>query len=130
MTDKIPVRGEIDVDVCYKPKKPVYPKDETLNYRWFRNNVGFHRYEDWLDMVRKRPCMNCGLPGPSTVHHIAGSFGSKKTSDYAVIPLCLERGCHQAFENDKRLHDKGVAMLAKFLTDLIAEMYETERGEK
>lgn len=47
-----------------------------------------------LSSVKALPCVCCGAPGPSDAHHVfSGRYGSRKTSDYEVIPLC--RWCHQ-----------------------------------
>lgn len=50
-------------------------------------------------LIRSLPCMVCGKPGPSTLHHPHGGSmryrgvhkaGGKKTSDFLVIPLCVD----------------------------------------
>lgn len=44
--------------------------------------------------VARLPCVVCGKPGPSEVHHcISGRFGQAKASDFETIPLCAE--CHR-----------------------------------
>jgi hypothetical protein len=39
--------------------------------------------------VKSLPCVICGKPGPSDAHHvICDRYGSRKVSDFEVIPLC------------------------------------------
>jgi hypothetical protein len=115
----IPLIGKIDVDM-HRPPKPIYPHgtDETIWFRWGKDNVGFHRDPDWLKIVRTQPCMNCGAPEPSDPHHIWASSMSLKSSDLACIPLC--RTCHEAFERDRGLKNKAPVMLAIFLVRFVA----------
>jgi hypothetical protein len=103
-----------------RPAKPIYPHgEETQNYRYGRSNVGYHRDEGWLAIVRTEPCMHCGHPGPSDPHHVFGGLNGIKHSDLACIPLC--RQCHEAFERDRALKDRGPVMLAVFLVKLLAK---------
>ena len=103
-----------------RPSKPVYPNgEETQNYRYGRSNVGYHRDPSWLEIVRQEPCMHCNAPGPSDPHHVFSGLHGTKTSDLACIPLC--RGCHEAFERDRGLKDRGPVMLAVFLVKLLAK---------
>src|SRR6056297_845812 len=45
----------------------------------------------YMQAVKRLPCVVCGAPPPSEAHHcINGRFGSRKTSDFDVIPLCAE----------------------------------------
>lgn len=43
----------------------------------------------YMMAVKQLPCAVCGAPPPSDAHHvICGRYGSRKTSDFDVIPLC------------------------------------------
>ncbi len=43
--------------------------------------------------VKELPCVICLRPGPSDAHHVfCGRYGTRKASDFEVIPLC--RLCH------------------------------------
>lgn len=43
----------------------------------------------YMGEVKKLPCAVCGAPGPSDAHHcFHNRYGSRKSSDYDVIPLC------------------------------------------
>ena len=44
--------------------------------------------------VAQLPCVACGRPGPSEVHHvICGRFGQHRASDFDTISLCPS--CHR-----------------------------------
>jgi len=44
--------------------------------------------------VRALPCVVCGKPGPSDVHHcIHGRYSARRVSDFKVISLCEK--CHR-----------------------------------
>lgn len=54
--------------------------------------------------VAELPCVICGKPGPSEVHHcICGRYGQRRASDRETIPLCI--WCHrfglEAIHSDK-----------------------------
>lgn len=43
----------------------------------------------YMRTVKCLPCAVCGSPPPSDAHHvICGRYGSKRASDFDVIPLC------------------------------------------
>lgn len=47
----------------------------------------------YMAAVKQLPCCICGAHGPSDAHHVIhGRYGSRKSSDFDVIPLC--RSCH------------------------------------
>ena len=44
--------------------------------------------------VKALPCVVCGRAGPSDAHHcICDRYGTRRASDFDVIPLC--KACHQ-----------------------------------
>ena len=53
------------------------------------------RDPDYLERVRKLPCVSCGYPPPSVAHHVSGMARGvgQKISDYDTIPLC-QNPCH------------------------------------
>lgn len=56
------------------------------------------RVSSYLNDVRGRPCLVCGLPGE--VHHVTYAQPralGKKTSDHYTVPLC--HGCHMKLHN-------------------------------
>lgn len=67
-----------------KPIKPVSDKKRK------------HRASDegkealaYMGKVKQLPCAVCGAHGPSDVHHVFHDrFGSRRSSDFDVIPLC------------------------------------------
>lgn len=66
---------------------PIGPKAQ-------RPERGTAQARSHLERVKRLPCVICGRPGPSDAHHcICGRYGSRKVSDFAVIPLCKQ--CHQ-----------------------------------
>lgn len=47
-----------------------------------------------MAQVKLLPCVVCGKPGPSDVHHcIHGRYSARRASDFETIPLCVE--CHR-----------------------------------
>ena len=55
------------------------------------------RSEKYLSFVRNQKCSYCDTEFRIDSHHVTGSYGSLKTSDFLTIPLC--RGCHTMLEN-------------------------------
>jgi 5-methylcytosine-specific restriction endonuclease McrA len=60
----------------------------------------------YMAVVKSLPCAVCGAPAPSDAHHVIHDrFGTRKTSDFDVIPLC--RKCHlegpEAIHNGKQI---------------------------
>jgi len=60
----------------------------------------------YMRAVKGLPCCICGHPPPSDAHHpICGRYGTRKASDWDVIPLC--KAHHQdgpdAIHNNKAL---------------------------
>lgn len=54
--------------------------------------------ENYLKLIRLRPCWFCNSPGPSDPHHIRGrGTGSVKRNDFGTMPLC--RDCHSRLGN-------------------------------
>ena len=44
---------------------------------------------EYMGKVKQLPCCICGAPGPCEAHHpIHDRFGTRKSSDFDVIPLC------------------------------------------
>lgn len=55
---------------------------------------GTTRARAHIERVKQLPCVVCHAPGPSDAHHcICGRYGSRRVSDFEVIPLCKD--CHQ-----------------------------------
>lgn len=43
----------------------------------------------YVGLVKQLGCAVCGAPGPSDAHHVIHDrYGSRKSSDFDVIPLC------------------------------------------
>lgn len=100
----------------------VLPTTETIDFRWFRAQVGFDRSDSHLSIVRDYPCIVCDAPAPSEPHHICASYGPAKTSDYATIPVC--RSCHEKFESDNSTKQRAVYFLALFHIRLFRDIYQ------
>lgn len=64
-----------------------------------------------LNWVRSQPCAKCGNTNRSEAHHVFGSMGSLKSSDYTTIPLCNE--CHQWIEQNPRENKTMIELLIK-----------------
>ena len=48
----------------------------------------------YMGKVKQLPCAVCRAPAPSDAHHvICGRYGTRKASDFDVIPLCAP--CHR-----------------------------------
>lgn len=44
---------------------------------------------EYMGKVKQLPCCVCGAPAPSDAHHCYhGRYGSRRSSDFDVIPLC------------------------------------------
>lgn len=62
--------------------------------------------------VARLPCLLCGKPGPSTIHHVRHRIersGTQARSHKRVVPLCP--ACHQHDHGKasvERLHESGI----------------------
>ena len=94
------------------------------------------RSEAYLDHVRRKPCCNCGEPGPSDPHHLGprGSSGMGwKCSDAFTAPLCRE--CHTIWHSEARFplksRDESVRIQIDAQRQCLAEWAESKTpGEK
>jgi len=74
--------------------------------------------------VKQLPCVICGKPGPSDVHHvICDRYGTSRASDFDTIPLC--KAHHQ--DGPEAIHNGKASWVAKHGPDhgflpLVAEM--------
>lgn len=60
--------------------------------------------------VKMLPCVICGAPPPSDAHHcICDRFGTRKASDFEVIPLCKKH--HQ--DGPEAIHNGKASWVAK-----------------
>jgi hypothetical protein len=60
--------------------------------------------------VKSLPCVICQKPGPSDAHHcIVGRYGTRKASDFDVIPLCKDH--HQ--DGPEAIHNGKASWVAK-----------------
>ena len=78
--------------------------------------------------VKKLPCVICGRSGPSDAHHtFCGRYGSRRTSDFDVIPLCKD--CHQ--DGPNAIHRNKKSWIARNGpdTDYIEQTREAVRNE-
>lgn len=94
---------------------------------WFsmlRNRVGFTRNAEYLATIREHACIACGAPGPSDPHHVFGSFVSRKTSDFATIPLC--RPCHDRTEREKAFREECMVWLVLILLETVDQSHKEE----
>ena len=56
-------------------------------------NTGKVVDEDYLDFIRRQPCVGCGKAGPSDPDHLsARGWRESKRVDWYAIPMC--RTCH------------------------------------
>ena len=86
------------------------PTDFDLAYKWLRGTLPFKKDADYLALVRKYPCIVCGAPAPSEVHHVASGYHGGKTTDYLTVPLCNRH--HAQTETD---HNFMVEMLKYYV---------------
>jgi hypothetical protein len=62
--------------------------------RAYRASEEGQRALAYMQAVKRLPCVVCAAPPPSEAHHcINGRYGSRKASDFDVIPLCAP--CHR-----------------------------------
>jgi len=67
-----------------KPMKKV--SKAKADYRASDEGKAARKY---VGMVKQLPCAVCGAPGPSDAHHVIHDrYGSRKSSDFDVVPLC------------------------------------------
>lgn len=79
-----------------------------------------HRSKAYLGFIRDKNCLLCDAPGPSDPHHVFGSFGPRKTSDYHCVPLC--RPCHTLAEAKPLSHrDDFIAWIVINLTEWVSK---------
>lgn len=72
-------------------KKPKPMKQISDSRKKYRNSVEGKAAAEYMAKVKQLPCAITGKAGPSDVHHcISGRYGSRKASDWDVIPLCVE----------------------------------------
>jgi len=75
---------------------------------------GTKRAKAYIEQVKQLPCVICGRSGPSDAHHIiCERYGSAKTSDFDVIPLCKEH--HQV--GPDAIHNGKSSWVAKYGND-------------
>lgn len=69
------------------------------------------------------PCIVCGKPGPSTIHHVRHTIersGTLARRHDRVVPLCPEHHFEQhGPESVESLHEKGI--FERFGVDLMKE---------
>ena len=69
--------------------------ENDILFNRLKNNVGFHRSKKFKDWFHKE------YPEPGTeMHHLFGSYTSKKTSDYCSIPLPYNHVESEAHRNN------------------------------
>lgn len=57
----------------------------------YRNSAEGKAAMEYMGKVKQLPCAITGKPGPSDAHHcICGRYGTRKSSDFDVIPLSPE----------------------------------------
>ena len=79
--------------------------------------------------VKALPCVICGAQGPNDAHHVqSGRYGTRKASDWEVIPLCRKDHTEgpQAYHRDKRAWEARHGPDHGFLP-LVAEMLKMSR---
>lgn len=64
--------------------------------RFYASDTGKVVDEDYLDYIRKLPCVGCGRTPVDPDHLIARGFEEGKRVDYYAIPMC--RQCHSERE--------------------------------
>jgi hypothetical protein len=90
--------------------------DLEITYKRLRSYLApKERDPKYLKFVRSLPCCRCG--SPAEPHHIFGSYGSLKTSDYGAVPLC--RNHHQDYELGRASNPELVEEVVKTLVRYI-----------
>lgn len=85
--------------------KPVSDKK-----RAYRKSTEGRAAMEYMHAVKGLPCVICGHPTPSDAHHIISErFGSRKSSDWDVIPLCKSH--HQ--DGPEAIHNGKASWQAK-----------------
>jgi len=74
-----------------KQKTPL--RKVSAKRRAYRASEAGQEALEHMRRVKALPCVICGSPPPSDAHHcICQRYGTRKSSDFNVIPLC--RKCH------------------------------------
>ena len=69
--------------------KPKHMKQVSDKKRAYRASDEGKEATAYMSKVKQLPCAVCGADGPSDAHHVIHDrFGSRKSSDFDVIPLC------------------------------------------
>lgn len=76
------------------------------------------RDKKYLKWIKTKPCVRCGRPADDP-HHIFGSSGSLKSSDYHTVPVCRE--CHNFYEKNPRENWALVSEVFRLMTEYIGE---------
>ena len=101
---------------------PLTPMNDARDlYKAVKNRIGYrhHQDEQYKSWVRQRNCVGCGKPGPGDPHHIFGSTGPMKSSDYFLVSCC--RNCHIHYENNPK---ENTWLLVDALVGLLTYMEE------
>jgi len=83
------------------------------------------RCKPYLESIRLRPCVSCGIHAPSHPHHISlpGLTGiGTKAPDSTVIPLCTI--CHAAAHRGSLSYQDQLEMLVILLMKSLEERYD------
>lgn len=91
-------------------------------FKILRRKLCSRKYRDkkYLKYIRTMPCSICGS-NKSEPHHIFGSYGSIKTSDYTAIPLCRE---HHNIEHQLSDKEKMIELLILTMHEVIYKKFQ------
>lgn len=101
----------------------------SVRYTWVRrignedvrNIIGVklpYECKEYLEHIRKQPCICCGRYNQSEPHHlkIAGESGTAlKSGDWATIPLCHECHIGQLHKNGQRSFMRNLQYITKYV---------------
>lgn len=69
--------------------KPKPMRQVSAKKRAYRRSKEGQEALEYLRKVKQLPCAVCGAPPVSDAHHVCHDrFGTRKASDFDVIPLC------------------------------------------
>lgn len=85
--------------------------------------------QKYLEWIRKKACVTCGMPGPSVAHHVWHTGRKNHGNDYLAVPLCP--CCHTSgpmayhvLEHEK-FEEKWNVDLRDEIINLVAEYADT-----
>lgn len=106
-----------------KSVKDEFVEAQHLQFQRLRSYAatGKVRSTKWLKYIRSLVCIKCENPNTEP-HHIFGSYGSLKTSDFFTVPVC--RNHHIYFEANPKMNYGLIEEWIKLTHNYLKENYK------